>query len=90
LSVWPTPNVSLAILQLELSEETSIDELNHYLRDSSIGGELQNQIDYTNSYEVVSSYCVLYVWYDNEFGYARQVVRIADELAGLGTQTFPL
>ena len=35
-------------------------------------------------------YCVLYVWYDNEFGYARQVVRIADELAGLGTQTFPL
>ncbi len=107
----PTPNVSLAVLQLELSEETSVDELNHYLRDNSIGGKLQNQIDYTNSEEVVSSdfvgnrhaaivdstatlvdgrHCVLYVWYDNEFGYARQVVRIADELAGLGTQTFPL
>jgi len=107
----PTPNVSLAILQLELSEETSVDELNHYLRDNSIGGKLQNQIDYTNSDEVVSSdfvgnrhaaivdskativdgrHCVLYVWYDNEFGYARQVVRIADELAGLGTQTLPL
>jgi glyceraldehyde 3-phosphate dehydrogenase len=107
----PTPNVSLAILQLELSEETTKDELNHYLRDTSIGGKLQNQIDYTNSDEVVSSdfvgnrhacivdaqatlvdgrHCVLYAWYDNEFGYARQVVRVVDELAGLGTQTFPL
>jgi glyceraldehyde 3-phosphate dehydrogenase len=107
----PTPNVSLAILQLELSEDTTVDELNHYLRDASIGGKLQNQIDYTNSDEVVSSdfvgnrhacivdskativdgrHCVLYVWYDNEFGYARQVVRIVDEMAGLGTQTFPL
>jgi glyceraldehyde 3-phosphate dehydrogenase len=107
----PTPDVSLAILQLELSEETTVDELNHYLRDNSIGGKLQNQIDYTNSDEVVSCdfvgnrhacivdskativdgrHCVLYVWYDNEFGYARQVVRIVDDLAGLGTQTFPL
>ena len=107
----PTPNVSLAVLQLDLSEETTIEELNHYMRDSSIGGELQNQIDYTNSNEVVSSdfvgnrhaaivdsrativdgrHCVLYVWYDNEFGYAHQVVRIVDDLAGLGTQTFPL
>ena len=107
----PTPNVSLAILQLELSEVTTVDELNHYLRDNSIGGKLQNQIDYTNSDEVVSSdfvgnrhaaivdsrativdgrYCVLYVWYDNEFGYARQVVRIVDDMAGLGTPTFPL
>jgi glyceraldehyde 3-phosphate dehydrogenase len=107
----PTPNVSLAILQLELSEDTTVDELNHYLRDASIGGKLQNQIDYTNSDEVVSTdfvgnrhacivdskativdgrHCVLYVWYDNEFGYARQVVRIVDEMAGLGTQTFPL
>ncbi len=107
----PTPNVSLAILQLEFSEETSVDELNHYLRDNSIGGKLQNQIDYTNSDEVVSSdfvgnrhaaivdskatlvdgrHAVLYVWYDNEFGYARQVVRIVDELAGLKTQTLPI
>ena len=107
----PTPNVSLAILQLELSEATTVDELNHYLRDNSIGGKLQNQIDYTNSDEVVSTdfvgnrhaaivdsrativdknHCVLYLWYDNEFGYARQVVRIVDDLAGLGTPTFPL
>jgi glyceraldehyde 3-phosphate dehydrogenase len=107
----PTPNVSLAILQLELSEETTVEELNHYLRDNSIGGKLQNQIDYTNSDEVVSSdfvgnrhaciidskativdgkHAVIYAWYDNEFGYARQVVRIVDELAGLQTETFPV
>jgi glyceraldehyde 3-phosphate dehydrogenase len=32
---------------------------------------------------------VLYVWYDNEFGYSRQVVRVLEELAGLGLPTFP-
>ena len=32
---------------------------------------------------------ILYVWYDNEFGYSRQVVRVLEELAGLGLQTFP-
>jgi glyceraldehyde 3-phosphate dehydrogenase len=26
---------------------------------------------------------VLYVWYDNEYGYARQVVRIVEHIAGL-------
>ncbi len=106
----PTPNVSLAILKLELEEEVSVDEMNDHLLKRSLEGGLVNQIDYTNSDEVVSSdfvgnryaaivdsmstitlgnSCVLYVWYDNEFGYSRQTVRILEELAGLGLQTFP-
>lgn len=106
----PTPNVSLAILNLELEKGATVDQLNAHLLKRSLEGDLVNQIDYTNSDEVVSSdfvgnryaaivdskstislgtSCVLYVWYDNEFGYSRQVVRILEELAGLGLQTFP-
>lgn len=106
----PTPNVSLAILNLDLDTEVTVDQLNDHLFKRSLEGDLVNQIDYTNSDEVVSSdfvgsryaaivdskstismgkSCVLYVWYDNEFGYSRQVVRILEELAGLGLQTFP-
>lgn len=106
----PTPNVSLAILKLDLDREVSVEELNEHLLKRSLEGDLVNQIDYINSDEVVSSdfvgsryaaivdsksticlrkCCVLYVWYDNEFGYSRQVVRVLEELAGLGLQTFP-
>jgi glyceraldehyde 3-phosphate dehydrogenase len=106
----PTPNVSLAILMLDLEREVTKEELNEYLRRVSLDGPLVNQIEFTNSDEVVSSdfvgsryagiidststivrgkSAVLYVWYDNEFGYSRQVVRVMEELAGLGVETFP-
>ncbi len=106
----PTPNVSLAILNLTLGSETNVAELNSYLRDVSLDSPLQNQIDYTNSPEVVSSdfvgsrhagvvdsvativqgnRCVLYVWYDNEFGYSAQVVRMVQHMAGLELPCFP-
>jgi glyceraldehyde 3-phosphate dehydrogenase len=106
----PTPNVSLAILNLSLASETSVQELNGYLRDISLDSPLQNQIDYTNSPEVVSSdfvgsrhagvvdsmativqgnRCVLYVWYDNEFGYSAQVVRMTQHMAGLELPSYP-
>ena len=106
----PTPNVSLAILNLRLGRATTVDELNSYLRMVSLEGDLQNQIDYVNSSEVASSdfvgnrfagivdaqatlvngdSCVLYVWYDNEFGYSRQVVRCLEELAGVVMPNFP-
>ena len=32
---------------------------------------------------------VLYVWYDNEFGYSCQVVRIAQQMAGIHFLSFP-
>jgi len=106
----PTPNVSLAILNLSLKRQVGVDEINRYLRDVSLEGPLQHQIDYTNSTEVVSSdfvgnrhagivdsqatiaqgkRCVVYVWYDNEFGYSRQVVRVLEELAGLELPVYP-
>lgn len=106
----PTPNVSLAILNLTFEKETSIEELNEYLRDISLNSPLQNQIDYTNSPDVVSSdlvgsryagvvdslativdgnRCVLYVWYDNEYGYSYQVVRFVEEISGLKLKDFP-
>jgi len=32
---------------------------------------------------------VLYVWYDNEFGYSCQVVRVMEEMAGVKRHSFP-
>lgn len=51
----PTPNVSMAILSLSLNQAASKEEINEYLRQVSLHSELQEQIDYTNSTEVVSS-----------------------------------
>lgn len=106
----PTPNVSLAILNLELARSTDPKELNGYLRNISLDSPLQHQIDFTNSPEVVSSdfvgsrhagvidslativqgnRCVLYVWYDNEFGYSCQVVRMVQQMAGLEFPVIP-
>ncbi len=106
----PTPNVSLAILNLELGQAATVAELNGYLRGMSLESPLQNQIDYTNSPEVVSSdfvgsrhagvvdslativegnRCVLYVWYDNEFGYSCQVVRMVQKMAGIELPVLP-
>ena len=106
----PTPNVSLAILNLELGESTDVATLNGHLRAISLDSPLQNQIDYTNSPDVVSSdfvgsrhagvvdslativqgnRCVLYVWYDNEFGYSCQVVRMVQKMAGVELLALP-
>jgi glyceraldehyde 3-phosphate dehydrogenase len=106
----PTPNVSLAVMSLTLDRPTTKEELNDYLLATSLEGDLQKQIDFVNSTEVVSSdfvgnryagivdaqativdgtHCVLYVWYDNEFGYSRQVVRCLEELAGIVMPNFP-
>ncbi|WP_390619162.1 glyceraldehyde-3-phosphate dehydrogenase [Maricurvus nonylphenolicus] len=51
----PTPNVSMAILNLQLGKETTAEELNAYMRDAALYSPLQQQIDFTNSPEVVSS-----------------------------------
>ncbi len=51
----PIPNVSLAILNLNLEQETTADELNAMLRDASLTTDYGEQIDYTSSTELVSS-----------------------------------
>lgn len=99
----PTPDVSMAVLNLQLERETDRDELNAFLEQVSLTGALRTQIDYVESPEIVSTdfvgsnragivdglativtgnSAVLYVWYDNEYGYSCQVVRIIEQLAG--------
>jgi len=106
----PTPDVSMAILNLTLESGTDREELNTYLRTMSLHSELHKQIDYIDSPEVVSSdflgsrragivdglatiatgnRVVLYVWYDNEFGYSCQVIRVLEEMAQVQAPTFP-
>ncbi len=109
----PTPNVSLAILNLTLMDETTKDEINTYLRDISLFSRLQRQIDYTHESEVVSSdfignrhACVvdgqativsddgrrvqIYAWYDNEFGFCAQTVRVVQKWAGIRYPLVPV
>lgn len=106
----PTPNVSLAILNLNLKTSTSKEAINDFLRDMSLFSDLQNQIDYTSSIEIVSTDLVgsrsaaivdsqativaedratLYIWYDNEFGYSCQVMRVVQSMAGLHYPILP-
>lgn len=101
----PTPNVSLAILNLTLDKAPeSVDALNDFVRDVALHSDLQGQIDFINSSEVVSTdfigsraagvydaqatilnnnHAAIYMWYDNEVGYSCQVMRIANDMAGI-------
>lgn len=96
----PTPNGSLAIMNLELGKNTSLEELNATIKDAALNGNLINQIYYATDPELVSNdiigntccsvfdsnativskdgkNVVVYAWYDNEFGYTKQVIRLA-------------
>ncbi|ROR66606.1 glyceraldehyde-3-phosphate dehydrogenase [Agrococcus jenensis] len=98
----PTPDVSMAILNLTLERPVARDQVNELLRQTSLTGALRAQIDFTDSAEVVSTdfvgnnragivdglatiatgrHLVLYVWYDNEYGYSSQVVRVIEHMA---------
>lgn len=102
----PTPDVSLAILNLTLNKEVTKEEINETMKDAALKGDLVEQIQYSYSNELVSTdlvgnpcasifdspativgkdkkNAVLYVWYDNEYGYTRQVIRFAKQLAGV-------
>lgn len=107
----PTPNVSLAILNLTLKKKTTKEELQQTLKQASLFGDLSEQLEYSVSNELVSSdlignshasiidgpatiiskdgkSVVIYAWYDNEYGYTRQVVRLAKKIAGVVRLTY--
>lgn len=96
----PVPNGSLAILNLEVNNITSVDQINNLIKKYALEGDLVEQIKFEMSDELVSSdivgcsapsifdskativntngnNIVLYVWYDNEYGYSHQVIRLA-------------
>lgn len=106
----PTPDVSMAILNVNLETGTTKEELNTFLREASLNSELHKQIDYIDSPEVVSTdfvgskragivdglatisngkNAILYVWYDNEYGYSCQVIRVLEEMAHVNPPAFP-
>ena len=51
----PTPNVSMAVMNLNLKQEVTAEELNETFREISYHSPLQEQIGFTYSTEVVSS-----------------------------------
>jgi glyceraldehyde 3-phosphate dehydrogenase len=106
----PTPNVSMAILNLNLKSVTDKESINNFIQKASLFSGLQHQIDFTASKEIVSTDLVgaraasvvdsqativadnratLYVWYDNEFGYSCQVMRVVRDMAGLKYPLIP-
>jgi glyceraldehyde 3-phosphate dehydrogenase len=106
----PTPNVSMAILNLTLKREVTRDQVNEFMRNQALHSTLRRQIDYSGSPEVVStdfvgsrhacifdaqatiangSQVVMYLWYDNEFGYSCQVHRVLERMAGIRFAVYP-
>ncbi|MFK8044436.1 MAG: glyceraldehyde-3-phosphate dehydrogenase [Crocinitomicaceae bacterium] len=100
----PTPNGSLAILNLTLNTATTVKDINASIKSAALDGSLVNQIYYSVDPELVSNdiigntccavydapatiisedkkNVVLYTWYDNEFGYTKQVIRLAKYIA---------
>jgi glyceraldehyde 3-phosphate dehydrogenase len=107
----PTPDVSMAILSLELNRESTRDEVLEHLRGVTLEGPLSRCLDYTTANDAVSSdfigsrassvidanatlvdgkHAQLYVWYDNEFGYSCQVVRVVQHVSGVEYPTYPV
>lgn len=106
----PTPDVSMAILNLQLERPATREEVNEHIRQMSLHSDLRQQIDYIESPEVVSSdfigshragivdglatiatgeSVIVYVWYDNEFGYSSQVIRVLETMAGSHPRVVP-
>ncbi|NQX90030.1 MAG: glyceraldehyde-3-phosphate dehydrogenase [Halioglobus sp.] len=106
----PTPNVSMAILNLTLARETTAEEVVEFMRYQALHSPLRKQIDFSASPEIVSSdfvgsrhacifdarativngdRVVMYLWYDNEFGYSCQVHRILEQMAGINYAVYP-
>ncbi|TQD39159.1 glyceraldehyde-3-phosphate dehydrogenase [Haloflavibacter putidus] len=107
----PVPNGSLAILNLNLKKETSVEAMNATLKKYALEGNLVEQIKYSMDNELVSSdivgssapsiydskativtengkNAILYIWYDNEYGYSHQVIRLAKYIAKVRRFTY--
>jgi glyceraldehyde 3-phosphate dehydrogenase len=107
----PVPNGSLAILNLEITKQTTLKKINSLIKTAALSGDLVEQIKYEFNDELVSSDIVgcaapaiydskativgsngkniiLYVWYDNEFGYSHQVIRLAKYIAKVRRFTY--
>lgn len=107
----PVPNGSLAILNLEIENATSLESLNTIFKKYALEGNLVEQIKYELNDELVSSDIVgssapsifdskativreggkniiLYVWYDNEYGYSHQVMRLAKYISKVRRFTY--
>ncbi|MGW3729113.1 glyceraldehyde-3-phosphate dehydrogenase [Streptomyces sp. NPDC000851] len=106
----PVPDVSIAILNLQLARETTRQEVLDHLRDVSLTSPLKRQIDFISAPDAVSSdfigsrhasivdagalkvegdNAILYLWYDNEFGYSCQVIRVVQHVSGVEYPTYP-
>lgn len=108
----PTPNVSLAIMNLTIDKPTTLKQLNNTLKEASLHSDLVDQIHYSESDEYVSSDAIgmittsvvdspstkvskdgksitVYLWYDNEWGYSVQLVKLAKYISQVQRYLYP-
>jgi len=106
----PTPNVSLAVLVLNINKSVTRDNLNDFLKTSAFASKYREIMGYTNSPEAVSTdfysspyattidsqatiadgnQITLYCWYDNEYGYTKQVLNLMKKVASIDLKRFP-
>ena len=106
----PTPNVSLAILSLEIDKVISTEKINEYLRSVAFHSKYREIIGYVNSSEIVSTdfysspfatvidskatitngnKMTLYCWYDNEYGYTKQVISLTKKVSKIELPRLP-
>ena len=106
----PTPNVSLAILSLQLEKEVTVSDVNNYLRSIAFHSKYREIIGFVNSSEIVSTdfysspfasvidshatiasgkSLTIYCWYDNEYGYSKQVLSLAKKVANIELPRLP-
>ena len=105
----PVPSGSLAMIHFTPSFKLDRRELNHVLKEQTLRGDLRNQIQYSDSPDLVSGdisgnphssvidsnrtisagkHCCVYAWYDNEYAYAWQLIRLFQELGSLSVMQY--
>ena len=64
--------------------ERAVEATRQWMEGSRFAGIVDSQATIAEG-----DHCVLYVWYDNEFGYSCQVVRVMEQMAGAVRQDLP-
>ena len=98
----PVPDVSLAILKLDLARSVTREAVNQTIKQAVIDLTLNGQLGFSDNPDAVSAdfigthyaalvdlqativhgkHVVLYVWYDNEYGYSVQLLRLIKYLS---------
>src|SRR5690606_28762537 len=97
----PNPNLEEATTRDEINEylrqmgtHSDLQKQSGFVNSQGVlptdyGGSRQPGVVDTEATICSDNRVVLYVWYENEFGYSCQVVRVMEDMAGVNPPAFP-